>query len=143
MAKFYTKDEKDISEMIKEAARISGLGERLKDKTNTYSKGMKRRLLVARALMSKPKLAILDEPTGGLDVIHSYYIRETIRKYAREYGVMILLSSRDMLEVEHICDRIVLINKGKVVAEGTPRELKEKFESKNLEEVFVKVVGFA
>ncbi|MEM0457191.1 MAG: ABC transporter ATP-binding protein [Nitrososphaerota archaeon] len=143
MAKFYTKNEEEIRKMVKEAAKISGLGERLKDKTSTYSKGMKRRLLVARALMSKPKLAILDEPTSGLDVIHSYHVRETIKKYVREYGVTVLLSSHNMLEVEHICDRVALINKGKIVAEGTPRELKEKFESENLEEVFAKVVRLA
>ncbi|MEM2909558.1 MAG: ABC transporter ATP-binding protein [Nitrososphaerota archaeon] len=143
MAKFYAKNNDELREMIREAAIISGLGERLKDKTSAYSKGMKRRLLVARALMSKPKLAILDEPTSGLDVIHSYHIREIIKKYVREHGVTVLLSSHNMLEVEHICDRVVLINKGRVVAEGTPQELKEKFEGENLEEVFAKVVKLA
>ncbi|MCS7136115.1 MAG: ABC transporter ATP-binding protein [Nitrososphaerota archaeon] len=143
MAKFYTRYDEEVREMVKEAARISGLGDRLKDKISTYSKGMKRRLLVARALMSKPKLAILDEPTSGLDVIHSYHIRETIKKYAKEYGVTVILSSHNMLEVEHVCEKVALINRGKVVAEGTPRELKEKFESENLEEVFAKVIRFA
>ncbi|MFZ0965984.1 MAG: ABC transporter ATP-binding protein, partial [Candidatus Bathyarchaeia archaeon] len=73
MAKFNTKDKNETCEMIKEAAEITGLGERLKDKTKAYSKGMKRRLLVARALMNKPKIAILDEPTSGLDVLHAYH----------------------------------------------------------------------
>ncbi|MCL7385092.1 MAG: ABC transporter ATP-binding protein [Thaumarchaeota archaeon] len=143
MAKFYTKDDEKVREMVNEAARISGLGERLKDKTGTYSKGMKRRLLVARALMNKPKLAILDEPTSGLDVIHSYHVREIIKKYVKDYGVTVILSSHNMLEVEHVCDKVALINKGKVIAEGTPRELEEKFESENLEEVFAKVVKLA
>ena len=62
--------------VMNEAAKISGLNERLKDKAKTYSKGMKRRLLVARALMTKPKLAILDEPASGLDVLHAYHVRE-------------------------------------------------------------------
>jgi ABC-2 type transport system ATP-binding protein len=143
MAKFSTKDENETREMVKEAAEITGLGERLKDKTKAYSKGMKRRLLVARALMNKPKLAILDEPTSGLDVLHAYHVREIIKRYVKEHGVTVLLSSHNMLEVEHICDRVALLNKGKIVAEGKPQELKENFASANLEEVFAKVVGLA
>jgi len=143
MAKFNTKDKDEIQRMVKEAAGISGLGERLKDKAKTYSKGMKRRLLVARALMLKPKLAVLDEPTSGLDVLHSYHVREIIKGYVKEHGVTVLLSSHNMLEVEHLCDRVALLDKGKIVAEGKPQELKEKFGSANLEEVFAKVVGLA
>jgi len=143
MAKFNAKDEGKVREMVDEAAEITGLGERLKDKTKTYSKGMKRRLLVARALMTKPKLAILDEPTSGLDVLHAYHVREIIKRYVKEHEVTVLLSSHNMLEVEHLCDRVALLNKGKIVAEGKPQELKEKYGSTNLEEVFAKVVGIA
>ena len=143
MAKFRSKDKNETRDTVKEAAEICGLGERLKDKAKTYSKGMKRRLLVARALMTKPKLAILDEPTSGLDVLHSYHVREIIKSYVKEHGVTVLLSSHNMLEVEHLCDRVALVSKGQVVAEGRPQELKEKFGSANLEEVFAKVVGFA
>ncbi|MEM2911682.1 MAG: ABC transporter ATP-binding protein [Candidatus Bathyarchaeia archaeon] len=143
MAKFHTKNKDEAREMVNEAAEISGLGERLKDKTKAYSKGMKRRLLVARALMMKPKLAILDEPTSGLDVIHAYHVRDIIKKYVKEHGITVLLSSHNMLEVEHLCNRVALVNKGKLVAEGKPQELKEKFEGENLEEVFVKVVKIA
>ncbi|MCL6578122.1 MAG: ABC transporter ATP-binding protein [Candidatus Bathyarchaeota archaeon] len=143
MAKFNTRSKDEAQQMVNEAAEITGLGERLKDKTKTYSKGMKRRLLVARALMNKPKLAILDEPTSGLDVLHAYHVREIIKRYVKEHNVTVLLSSHNMLEVEHVCDRVALINKGKVVAEGKPSELKEKFGSANLEEVFAKVIGLA
>jgi ABC-2 type transport system ATP-binding protein len=143
MARFNTKDKNETREMAKEAAEITGLGERLKDKTKVYSKGMKRRLLVARALMNKPKLAILDEPTSGLDILHAYHVREIIKRYVKEQGVTVLISSHNMLEVEHLCDRVALINTGKIVAEGKPQELKEKFGSANLEEVFAKVVGLA
>ncbi|MEM1660950.1 MAG: ABC transporter ATP-binding protein [Candidatus Bathyarchaeia archaeon] len=143
MAKFYAKSPDEATTMIKEAAEISGLGERLRDKTKGYSKGMKRRLLVARALMIKPKLAILDEPTSGLDVIHAYHIREIIKKYVRDHGITVLLSSHNMLEVEHLCDRVALINKGRIVVEGKPSDLKEKFDCSNLEEVFAKVVKIA
>jgi len=80
MAKFTAEDKEVIKESVEVAARISGLEERLKDKVKTYSKGMKRRLLVARALMTKPKLAVLDEPTSGLDVLHSVHVRGIIKQ---------------------------------------------------------------
>ena len=143
MAKFNTKNQNELRETIKEATKISGLGERLKDKAKTYSKGMKRRLLVARALMTRPKLAVLDEPASGLDVLHAYHVREIIKTYVKQHDVTVLLSSHNMLEVEYLCDRVALLNKGKIVVEGKPDELKQKYESENLEEVFAKVVGYA
>ncbi|HDI07235.1 MAG TPA: ABC transporter ATP-binding protein [Candidatus Bathyarchaeota archaeon] len=143
MAKFKARDKHELKEFVEEAAVISGLGERLKDKVKTYSKGMKRRLLVARALMTKPRLAVLDEPTSGLDVLHSYHVREIIKRYVKKHEVTVLLSSHNMLEVEYLCDRVALLNKGRIIAEGAPEELKEKFESANLEEVFAKVVKIA
>ena len=143
MASFRTKDKGVIEELVDAASEISGLGVRLKDKVKGYSKGMKRRLLVARALMTKPKLAILDEPNSGLDVLHSVHVRTLIKRYAKEQSVTILLSSHNMLEVEYLCDRVALVNKGKVVAQGSPEELKKKFKALNLEEVFGEVVGFA
>jgi len=143
MAKFNTKNSGELKVMIDEAAKISGLSDRLKDKAKTYSKGMKRRLLVARALMSRPKLAVLDEPASGLDVLHAHHVREIIKTYVKEYGVTVLLSSHNMLEVEYLCDRVALLHKGKIVVEGKPSELKSRYESENLEEVFAKVVGFA
>jgi ABC-2 type transport system ATP-binding protein len=143
MASFRTNDKAGIEELVEAAAEISGLGDRLKDKVKGYSKGMKRRLLVARALMTKPKLAILDEPNSGLDVLHSVHDRNLIKRYAKEKGVTILLSSHNMLEVEYLCDRVAMVNKGKVVVEGTPAELKKKYGAINLEDVFGEVVGFA
>ena len=143
MAKFNTKNQKELHETIEEAARISGLGERLKDKTKTYSKGMKRRLLVARALMTRPKLAVLDEPASGLDVLHAYHVREIIKTYVKQHSGTVLLSSHNMLEVEYLCNRVALLNEGKIVVEGKSDELKKKYQSQNLEEVFAKVVGYA
>jgi ABC-2 type transport system ATP-binding protein len=140
MAKFSGSDTKAA---IKEAMEISGLGERLKDKAKTYSKGMKRRLLLARALMTKPKLAILDEPASGLDVLSAYHIRKIIKQYVKQNGVTVLLSSHNMLEVEYLCDRVALVNKGKIVLEGQPAQLKAKYGVQNLEEVFAQVVGYA
>jgi ABC-2 type transport system ATP-binding protein len=140
MAKFTQVDSKAA---VAEAAELSGLGERLKDRAKTYSKGMKRRLLVARVLMGKPKLAVLDEPASGLDVLHAYHVRQIIKRYVKERGVTVLLSSHNMLEVEYLCNRVALVNKGKIAVEGEPQELKARYESQNLEEVFAKVIGYA
>jgi len=143
MAKFNTKNQNELRKSITEAAKISGLKERLRDKAKTYSKGMKRRLLVARALMTRPRLAVLDEPASGLDVLHAYHVREIIKTYVKEHDVTVLLSSHNMLEVDYLCDRVALLDKGKIVVEGKPNELKQKYKSENLEEVFAKVVGYA
>jgi len=124
---------------VERGISISGLGERLNDKIKTYSKGMKRRLLIARALMNLPKLAILDEPTSGLDVIYSFQVRDTIKRFVREHGITVLLSSHNMLEVEYLCNRVGLLNRGRIVAEDSPGELKASYNASNLEEVFMEV----
>ena len=132
----------DIStnDMVSKGIEIADLGERIDDKVDTYSKGMKRRLLVGRALMIDPKLAILDEPTSGLDVINAQEIRKIIKNTAKT-GTAVLLSSHNMLEVEYLCDRIALIAEGKIIEEGKPQLLMEKYNAKNIEEVFVQVIA--
>ena len=139
MAGFYAEDKESEDEMLKEAELVSGLGERLDDRVKGYSKGMKRRLLLARALMMKPKLLILDEPTSGLDVVHAFHVRQVIKEYADKKGVTVLLSSHNMLEVEYLCHRVALINEGRIIAEGSPDELTQKFSAENLEQVFMEV----
>ena len=120
---------------------VCGLGEALSNPLSSYSRGMKRRILLASALMIQPKVAILDEPTSGLDVRHAVYIRKTIKKYVRESGSSAIISSHNMLEVEYLCDRIAFINDGRIIAEGRPGELKQIYDAENLEEVFTKVIG--
>lgn len=143
MASFYAKKKDEAESMVGEASQISGLEERLKDKVKTYSKGMNRRLLIARALMIRPKLAILDEPTSGLDVVHAYHIRRIIQQYAEKNNVTILLSSHNMLEVEYLCQRVALINAGTKIDEGSPLDLKVKYNAQNLEEVFMEATKIA
>ena len=137
MAEFYDNGSMSIADLLGEAKLISGLEERLNDRIKGYSKGMKRRLLLARALMMKPKLAILDEPTSGLDVLHAVHVRKTIRDYVDKQGVTTLISSHNMLEVEYLCNRVALIDEGVIIAEGSPSKLKDEYSAENLEEAFM------
>jgi ABC-2 type transport system ATP-binding protein len=138
MATFYTTDNRVRDEMVARASEMTGLGDRLKHKVKTYSKGMARKLLLARALMTGPKLAILDEPTSGLDVGNSMEIRNRVKEFARK-GTTVLLSSHNMLEVEFLSGRVALIKEGRLIETGAPDQLKEKYGCRNLEEVFLKI----
>ncbi len=139
-ASLYAKDKKEVDEMVEEGIRIADLGDAIYKLTKTYSKGMRRRLALARTLMVRPKLAILDEPTSGLDVYSSINVRKVIKEFVKKTGSSVLLSSHNMLEVEYLCDRVAFIANGKIVSIGTPKELKEFFGAENLEEAFVKAV---
>ena len=143
MASFYYDKGDGIKEAVTEGEKIASLGDRMRDKTSTYSKGMRRRLLLARTLMIRPKLAILDEPTSGLDVTHAFHLRNVIKSYSREHDTTVLLSSHNMLEVEYLCDRVAFINEGRIVEVGSPSDLKSRHGAANLEEAFVKVVRVA
>lgn len=129
----------ELERAVGEAIEISGLGEDLKRPVRTYSKGMKRILAVSVVLASRPRLLVLDEPTAGLDVERSLMIRDLIKRYNREHGITVLMSSHNMLEVEYLADRVGLIYGGRLIGEGAPGELKAKTQSSNLEEVFVKL----
>lgn len=136
MASLFTNDKKKEAEYVKFASEIASLGARLKDKVKTYSKGMTRKLLLARAIMTRPKLAILDEPTSGLDVINAMEIRKIVMNLSQQ-GMAVLLSSHNMLEIEFLSHRVGLIHEGKLHEIGTPQELKQKYSARNLEEVFM------
>ena len=90
--------------------------------------------------MTRPKLAILDEPTSGLDVINALEIRKMIKELSKTENMSFLLSSHNMLEIEFVSDRVGIIAGGRLLAVGKINELKEKYNSANLEEVFEKVV---
>ncbi|MCD6591923.1 MAG: ABC transporter ATP-binding protein [Thaumarchaeota archaeon] len=125
---------------VKRGVEISGLGSALESPMGSYSKGMKRRILLAAVLMIEPKVVILDEPTSGLDVIHAVHIRRAIKRFVREHGASAIVSSHNMLEVEYLCDRVAFISDGRIIAEGKPSELKEEYNAENLEEVFSKLI---
>ena len=131
----------NVRETVEYGARLSGLPlEKLRERAGGYSKGMKRRLLLAIVLMRKPKLALLDEPTSGLDVYASVRVREVIKKYVKETGSSVVLSSHNMLEVEYLCDRVGIIYSGKIIVEDKPSAIMEKYGVENLEEAFIRIV---
>jgi len=138
MAGFFA-DGEEKEAMIQKGIDLADLGDRIDSKVDTYSKGMARRLLIARAIMPSPKIAILDEVSSGLDVINAYEIREIIKSIAKK-GVTVLMSSHNMFDVDILCDRIAMIDDGNLILTGVPADLKEKYKAANLEEVFVKAV---
>lgn len=139
MASLFSDDPVKQKQSVARAAEITGLKDRLKSKIGTYSKGMTRKILLARTVMIKPTLAILDEPTSGLDVINALEIRQTIRDLAAE-GMSVLLSSHNMLEIEYLSDRVGIISNGVLHEIGEAQALKTKYKTANLEEVFREVV---
>jgi len=140
MAGLYANDSAEREEFVARAEDIADLGEKLDEKIQTYSKGMTRKLLLARAIMTQPKLAILDEPTSGLDVLNSLEIRKIVHGLA-EHGTAVLLSSHNMLEIEYLSHRIGLIVDGELKEVGEPKALKQKYGVDNLEGVFQKVAA--
>jgi len=139
IAHFFGKG-KHVDDIVTRGQEIADLDDRIHTKVDTYSKGMMRRLLVGRALMVQPQLAILDEPTSGLDVRNAKEIRSIIKQSVSQ-GATVLLSSHNMLEVEFLCDRIVLIDDGHIVETGSPQDLKKKYDASNIEDVFTQVVS--
>ncbi|MBN2554481.1 MAG: ABC transporter ATP-binding protein [Anaerolineales bacterium] len=103
-----------------------GLNGRGGDAVESYSKGMKQRLMVARALVNRPQILFLDEPTTGLDPNSSVKIREIILE-ERERGATVFLTTHDMMEADKLCDRVAFIDAGKIVALDSPHNLKQQY----------------
>ncbi len=105
-----------------------------------YSRGMKQKVSLARSIIHHPDVMLFDEPTTGLDVLSSKLIHDFILKCKRE-NKAIVFSSHNMYETEKLCDRIIIIHKGKIVTSGTIEQLKENYKKENLEELFIECIG--
>lgn len=127
---------KRVEELLKDFSLL----DKRKERSNFLSGGMKRRVILARALMHKPKLLILDEPTAGVDVELRLELWQYIRKINRQ-GTTILLTTHYIEEAERLCDQIALINKGEIVQTGSSDQLKKHYGQETLEDVYLKVVG--
>jgi ABC-2 type transport system ATP-binding protein len=139
-AGYYGVPKDKARERAEELLERFALVEKRKQRVNTLSGGMKRRVLFARALMHDPKVLFLDEPTAGVDVELRYKLWGYIRELNRG-GLTILLTTHYLEEAEALCEEIALINGGKIAAQGTSAELKERYGARNVEEVYLKVVG--
>jgi ABC-2 type transport system ATP-binding protein len=143
-ASLYAEDPGEVEEIVERGVNLSGLPpEALSRPLGSYSKGMKRRILVARVLMSEPRILVMDEPTAGIDVEHAVAIRKLLREWAREKKAAVLVSSHNLMEMEVVADRVYIIASGRIVAEGSPSELKDRYNAETLEEVYLKAVGVA
>lgn len=127
---------------INEVVKIVGLEKRIKDKVSTYSLGMKQRLGIAQAIINKPNLLILDEPTNGLDIEGIIEIRTLIKNLAMQ-GIAILISSHNLNEIDKLCNKIIAIKHGKIVVNDTIENFKTGIANNtiDLEEAFLKKVG--
>ena len=131
---------KDRRERAKELLEAFSLTAKRDDRTRTLSGGMKRRLILARALMHRPQLLILDEPTAGVDVELRLELWEYVERINAE-GTTILLTTHYLEEAEQLCSRIAFINHGEVVAEGTSGELAATYGVSSLQDAYLSLVG--
>lgn len=113
------------------ALRRVGLADRARDRVGNYSKGMRQRLMIARAFINKPKVLFLDEPTDGLDPVTAAAIRRTIQEEA-ERGAAVLLTTHNMHEADQLSDRVAFINEGEIVALDTAENLKLKYGKRSI-----------
>ncbi|MDR4946841.1 ABC transporter ATP-binding protein [Neobacillus cucumis] len=110
-------------ERIKEVTELVGLTDRIHDKVKTYSLGMRQRLGIAQALLGRPKVLILDEPTNGLDPAGIREMRQFIRFLAEQEGLSVLVSSHLLSEIQLLCDRVAIISKGTIIKIDTVEQL--------------------
>lgn len=110
-----------------------------KSVTGRLSAGESTRVNLAKALLNEPRLLLLDEPTASLDPDIADRVRKLLRKLQRETGLSILYTSHNMRDIEEVCDRLIFLHGGKVLAEGTPGEVHEKFNRASLEDLFIGV----
>ena len=129
-------DKTKIPERIAEMIRVCGIKSEKHKKIRELSKGYRQRVGLAQSMIHDPEVLILDEPTTGLDPNQIVEIRELIRKIGREKTV--ILSSHILAEVEAACDRILIINKGKIVANGTPDQLRQQAKGNEILQVAIK-----
>ncbi|MHA2501319.1 MAG: ABC transporter ATP-binding protein [Candidatus Kariarchaeaceae archaeon] len=135
-----TMSKDEIERRTEELIDIVGLRGRENDRVKDFSGGMKRKVLVARALVMNPDLIFLDEPTTGVDVLGARTVRNLIKKMAKEMGKTIILTTHDLHEVDELCDRVGIMVNGKLVAIGKPDDLEEQFKKAHLEDVFIGLV---
>jgi ABC-2 type transport system ATP-binding protein len=117
----------DVQGRIQELLAEFDLADRARDKVGGYSKGMKQRLALARAFLHKPELLFLDEATSGLDPIAAHHVTELIERMARRENRTVFLCTHNLVEAQRLCDRVAVLEHGRLVALGTPTELTRQY----------------
>jgi len=129
-----------LEQRIEELVQQLDLASIADRRTEGFSNGERVKVALARALVHSPRNVLLDEPTNGLDVLATRAVRDLIRKLKAD-GKCVVFSSHVMQEVSALCDRIVVVAHGRVVADGTPDELKARAGTASLEEAFISIIG--
>lgn len=137
---FYGMDGARLEQRIEELIALLEMGEFADRPCKRFSKGMNRKVALARMLIHDPSHLFLDEPTSGLDVMSARLVRRLIAE-ARRQGKCVILSTHILSEAERLCDRLILLDAGKIVAEGTVSELCRRSGQDNLEDAFVTLLG--
>jgi ABC-2 type transport system ATP-binding protein len=127
--------ERKIAQLMEEL-EVTSLAQRI---NGHLSAGESTRVNMVKALLNDPELLLLDEPTASLDPDMADKVRKLLRRIQRERGLSMLYTSHNMKDVEEVCDRVLFMQKGRLIAEGTPAEILARFQEKSLEQVFIKV----
>lgn len=139
-ASLYEMPKDEIEKSIEEVSKIMNMESFIDNRIENLSTGQTQRTSIARCLVHSPKLYIFDEPTLGLDVISSKSIIDFM-KSGKERGKTVLYSTHYMEEAETLCDKIIMIHKGQIIASGTPSKLKEESNTSNLRDLFIKLAS--
>jgi ABC-2 type transport system ATP-binding protein len=139
-AGYFGMPRRERRDRVKELLEAFSLTEKAKDRTRWLSGGMKRRLVLARALMHRPRLLILDEPTAGVDVELRLELWHYVQRINQE-GTTILLTTHYLEEAEQLCDHVAFINQGQIAAQGSSSELAAKYGASSLEDAYLELVG--
>src|SRR6516162_10586779 len=129
----------DLGARIGELARDLNLTELLDRPTGRLSAGQKTRVALAKALINHPELLLLDEPTASLDPDTADWVRGHLETYRRRHGATILLASHNMFEVERLCDRVIILKRGRIVEDDSPAQIMARYSRDTLEQVFLDV----
>ena len=130
----------NLSSRISELTNDLNLKDFLNKKTGELSSGQKNRVSLAKSLINKPEILLLDEPTASLDPDIGDYVRSYVQSYKSKNQVTILLASHNMAEVERLCDSVIMMKNGKIIDQGTSKEIINRHGRTNLEETFLKIV---
>lgn len=139
----YGENKLNRAKRIEELFKLVDLWDRKDDLVKNFSGGMKRRLEIARSLIHTPKIIFLDEPTVGLDPQTRNHIWSYVVNLSKKEGVTVFLTTHYMEEADKMADRVVIIDHGKIIGQGSPAELKKSTSTNTLEEAFLKLTGGA